>query len=844
MVNAAISAPVYHPAQTSPSSVRDLAAAGHFRALALWLNEPLAAQGIYVQVQAEQPGRLLLLVEFEQPPLKERLTRFLCHRVWLLNSPLIEGIHVIARPAGRRRILWQQRVRIVTPALRDRGQTQSSQSPVSPKGSPLPPRLRSHPAAPAAAQTANRPILLMGSHLKTLRALVLTGSAVAAFIFGCLVEVILTGPSPVLPSFTQRPEVQQTADAGYSSGFTAPPTSTVEPPVATPVRYEVRGNPTTGVAPEMRSPIVDAALEPVAVIQHPPVAPAAPDVTLLFGGDISLEDISYNEAGEAEQLFAGLDEYQQADLAMINLASSLASAATSLNEEFHHRSRPDAIDLLKQGGVDVINLASEGTMEFGGEGLAETLENLDRQGLYRVGAGRNELEARRPEIIDIKGKRIAYLSYAQGGDNAAHGDRPGINAQGVPGIAQDIRALRDQVDWIVVNYRWQTDIPEAPADWQTNLARLAVDQGADLVVGYHPRTLQGAEIYKGSPIAYSLGDFIFQKPTAEPDAADAELPQSGSAQDTAVLKVSLKENQMRVEFVPVQVKNSRPELATGRKGTEILKRIEQSSAGFERPMRSSAVLELKGKEPIVDQPVSPETPFVSPQPVEVSPVEPLPREPQMESLPGELQMDEGFQEQAPKSSPEPSLPVDAVDVEAAPDLPVITEEGLTEEGLNDWGPKSGPNESQFMPIPQAAPGSAVDGGREPLQPLPSSLSSPNDLEPEVWLSPEIRSENSAVEAEELPLEGVPAIDGPALTPETSPRPKGIRPFGEPLVGPLGSTEAQPKAVAVTPAGLGSAKAKNTSPLPVATPDDLPAAEPLNESLNESPSEALTGEAQP
>ncbi|MBD0267260.1 MAG: CapA family protein [Cyanobacteria bacterium Co-bin8] len=835
MVNAAISAPVHH-AQTSSSSVRDLAAAGHFRAIALWLNEPLAAQGIYVQVQAEQPGRLLLLVEFEQPPLKERLTRFLCHRVWLLNSPLIEGVHIIARPAGRRRILWQQRVRIVTPALRGGKQ---EPGPVSPKASsPLPPRLRSQSPTPVRPPAASKSAALMGSHLKTLRALVLTGSAVAAFVFGCLVDVILSGPSPTLPSFTQRPEVQHTADTGHSSGFTADsPARTVEPPIATPVRYEVRGNPTPTVAPEMRSPIVDAALEPVAVIHHPPVSSAATDVTLLFGGDISLEEISYNEAGEAEQLFAGLEEYQQADLAMINLASSLATAATSLNEEFYHRSRPDAIELLKQGGVDVINLASEGTMEFGGEGLAETLENLDRQGLYRVGTGRNELEARRPEIIDVKGKRIAYLSYAQGGDSAAHGDRPGINAQGVPGIAQDIRALRDQVDWIVVNYRWQTDIPEAPADWQTNLARLAVDQGADLVVGYHPRTLQGAEIYKGRPIAYSLGDFIFQTPTAPADAADTELSQSGSAQDTAVLKVSLKENQMRVEFVPVQVRNSRPELATGRKGTEILQRIEQSSLGFDRPMRSSAVLELKGKEPIVDQPVSPDTPFVSPQPAPINPVEPLPVELQMEdSFQNDGFQNDGFQEQTPESIPETELPIEA---EAAPDLPV-----LTEEGLDDWGPKGNPSESQFMPIPQAAPGSTVDGNREPLQPLPNYPESSNTLEPDAWITPEIHSETPAVEAqEEIPSEGVPSIDGPALTPETSPKPKGIRPFGEPLVGPLGSSEVQPEAVANKPVGLKAAKAKVVTPLDPATSSDLPAVEavaPLHESLGET----LTNEAQP
>jgi poly-gamma-glutamate capsule biosynthesis protein CapA/YwtB (metallophosphatase superfamily) len=817
MVNAAVHAPIY-AVQTPSSSVRDLAAAGHFRAIALWLNEPLAAQGIYVQVQAEQPGRLMLLVEFEQPPIKERLTRFLCHRVWLLNSPLIEGIHIVARPAGRRRVVWQQRIRIVTPALKGRKSVERPIAPVA-GASPLPPRLRSHPPTPSPA--TRLPALLLGSQLKTLRALVLTGTAVAAFVFGCLVEVILSGPSPDLPSFAQRHEVRETADGGR--GFTAAPQArTADAPAATPVRYEVRGNATPAAPPELRSPIVDAALEPVAVIQHPPISPAAPDVTLLFGGDISLDEISYNEAGEAEQLFAGLEAYQQADLAMVNLASPLATAATSLNEEFHQRSRPDAIELLKQGGVDLVNLASEGTMNFGGEGLAETLENLDRQGLYRVGAGRNELEARRPEIIDVKGKRIAYLSYAQGGDSAAHGDRPGINAQGLQGIAQDIRALRDQVDWIVVNYRWQTDIPEVPADWQTNLARLAVDQGADLVVGYHPTTLQGAEIYKGRPIAYSLGDFIFQRPTA---AADGETGGTRD-QDTAVLKVALKENQMRVEFVPVQVRNARPEMATGRKGKEILSRIEESSAGFDWPMRSSAVLELKGKDPIVDQPVSPDSPFVSPEPAPFVPLEPS--------------VDEGWKEQQPSEA----LPAET---DLAP-VPESFDQETLDQDLDGWGPKHSPSEPEFMPIPSMPSEARPDSTLQPPSDFPEGAESetwespagfpreaeadawqspagfpgeaeadtwqspggfPGEAEADAWPSSDIHSEYSTEGAEEIaPVEAVPTINGPALTPDTSPR-RGIRPFGEPLVGPLGSTTKQPKAVAATPAGLDPASPQST-----------------------------------
>ena len=99
-----------------------------------------------------------------------------------------------------------------------------------------------------------------------------------------------------------------------------------------------------------------------------------------------------------------------------------------------------------------------------------------------------------------------------------------------------------------------------------------------MVVGHHPQVLQGAEIYKGLPIVYSLGNFIF----------------GGNARrdyDTAVLKVSLKDRNMKVEFLPVEVKKFQPKVVKGAAADRILKHVEQISSIFDRPMRSSVVLE-------------------------------------------------------------------------------------------------------------------------------------------------------------------------------------------------------------------------------------------------------------
>ena len=270
------------------SQVQHLAAAGHFRMLALWVNQMLVPQGIYAQVQADRrPGCLQVLLEFKRPPQPEATIRLVCHRLWHLNSSIIEGANIIARPIGQSRTLWQRRVKILTPQQRLQKRQKHSQKqqqhPISaaqqagnpPQSSPgkaagrppgkspwnislskkaavNPANHSPKPAEPAAkasepsktgetqpitqgpaiirpnaeikalatleaqstedtnrrAQRRRRALRrsrkpLQKSHLqqhfKYVRAAVVTGSAAAAFILGCLTEVVISGNGPALP---------------------------------------------------------------------------------------------------------------------------------------------------------------------------------------------------------------------------------------------------------------------------------------------------------------------------------------------------------------------------------------------------------------------------------------------------------------------------------------------------------------------------------------------------------------------------------------------------------------------------------------------------------------------
>lgn len=605
--------------------VRQLAAEGYFQAIAYWLNQPLVPQNIYAQVLADTvPGRIKILIEFERSPDPQKLLKFICNRIYQLNSSIIEGIYLIVRAVGSSKTDWEQRIKIPTTNQgislkktvnqKAKSQETESQETESQKTESLETQ-KPNTAPTTHTYESSRSKLartVVRSQFHFFRAALITGSATAAFLFGGLTELILSqrlsDPAP--------PEQLPTLATWYD-----------EDPEAITTATEV------AFLRQNQGKTVEASFETVAVIPHKDVTrPEDPTISLLFGGEVGLNDFVFEAPESLDQLFAELDIYQQADVAMVGLSEPLATPSTSLQENFYHRTRPQAVKMLKAGGIDIVNLASEGSLLHGSRGLDETLKTLDRQGIYRVGAGRDQLEAHRPEILEVKGQRIAYLGYNPEAIKAAKANKAGValtKSKERSHITEDIQAIRSQVDWIVVNYRWGdilgqeaannaiaqanrtntvSNFAAVPEDWQKSLAREAIDAGADLVVGYHPSQIQGAEVYQNRVIAYSLGDFVF-----------SEAPLQDH--DTAALRVSLRNRQMKVEFLPISIRDSKIQMANGEKGTDILQGIRRASNTFEEPLRFPVVLKAPLKAPQTHT----STPSTLPQiPSHVAPYEPLP----------------------------------------------------------------------------------------------------------------------------------------------------------------------------------------------------------------------------
>ena len=212
-----------------------------------------------------------------------------------------------------------------------------------------------------------------------------------------------------------------------------------------------------------------------------------------------------------------------------NLSSTLSQPADPHSTAFV--SDPSMLDGFKLAGIDAVTLANNHSVYsdegWGLQGLLDTVDALDGAGVPYFGAGRTLDEARAPWSTTVKGRTIALLGVdgvtanreiepgIETGvldfDAAATATRPGTNPYVSDQVLADITAAAGQADVVIPYFHMGREYVAVPPGWVVDAARAAVDAGATLVVTLHPHVIQGMEVYKGRPIIYSPGNFVFDQ---------------------------------------------------------------------------------------------------------------------------------------------------------------------------------------------------------------------------------------------------------------------------------------------------------------------------------------------
>jgi len=242
-------------------------------------------------------------------------------------------------------------------------------------------------------------------------------------------------------------------------------------------------------------------------------------VELIAVGDVMLgRDI----ASVSDPLSGITPWLRSADLALGNLECIIAEGGTARPGPYRLRAPSSAATVLGDAGFDLLGLANNHALDYGPEGLAETVARLHEAGIATMGAGPGAAGAAQPVMRDVGGLRLAFLAFNTVADPD---DRPEAGgwtraiwdeAEAVNAIAAARAAADGQVPLaIIVSIHWGYEYELRPDPAQRDAARAMLDAGADLVIGHHPHVVQGTEVRAGGFVAYSLGNLVFDQQQGE-----------------------------------------------------------------------------------------------------------------------------------------------------------------------------------------------------------------------------------------------------------------------------------------------------------------------------------------
>ncbi len=235
---------------------------------------------------------------------------------------------------------------------------------------------------------------------------------------------------------------------------------------------------------------------------------AAPDpitLTVTFAGDCTLgSDVNFDGSrsfntkyGEVEDPAYFLQNVAELfgadDLTVVNMEGVLTEGGERADKEFAFRGKPEYSKILSSASVEAASMANNHSKDYGEESYNDTIEALEGDNVQTFGYDRIA-------YMDVKGVKVALIGAYF----------PEDSDENQKEMTDNIAKARSEGAQLVLVYaHWGVERDYKPSEDQLKMGRVAIDSGADLVVGSHPHVIQGYEVYEGRYIVYSLGNFCF-----------------------------------------------------------------------------------------------------------------------------------------------------------------------------------------------------------------------------------------------------------------------------------------------------------------------------------------------
>ncbi len=255
--------------------------------------------------------------------------------------------------------------------------------------------------------------------------------------------------------------------------------------------------------------------------------------------------------------FAGTKHLlQAADITIGNLETALTSQGEPrVEKKYLFRNPPEKVaPALAEVGFDIVSLANNHSLDYGEQGLIDTINILQEYGIHHHGAGMNLAEARQHVVITLPNKQKAgFLAYSNTFPEEfwATRRRAGTAFGHAHHVSEDVARLKALgVDIIVVSFHWGRESTTELREYQPLLAHTAIDAGADLVIGHHPHILQGVELYKNALILYSLGNYTFATYSTRVQTSVVANIEFRHGQVSGLMMTPININNFEVELQP------------------------------------------------------------------------------------------------------------------------------------------------------------------------------------------------------------------------------------------------------------------------------------------------------
>jgi len=251
------------------------------------------------------------------------------------------------------------------------------------------------------------------------------------------------------------------------------------------------------------------------------------------------------------------EDVRSTDITFGNLECPLSTVGPhSPSKDLLFRADPRSVQVLVDGGFDVVSLANNHSLNAGAEGLLQTLDHLEEAGIAYCGAHRDRDRSWDPSRLIVNDLTVGFMAATD--LSFQHTSWCKVDKD-LSQLKAHVTAADERCDLLIISFHWGNEYQNKPTERQRAVARAAIEAGADLIIGHHPHVLQGIGSYRGVPILYSCGNFIFDQREGERmESAIFHLRYAeGGAVAVGSDRLRAQGGGWRIRMVPIWIPRSR-----------------------------------------------------------------------------------------------------------------------------------------------------------------------------------------------------------------------------------------------------------------------------------------------